>query len=65
MYTMEMISKKTICPRPGDLRGVLPPQLHEIRIISFLKVDVFAIVAAIVNVKESSKRKWRDVTGQN
>jgi hypothetical protein len=32
-----------------------PPQLHKVGVVSLLDKDIFPIVAAIVDVKESSK----------
>jgi hypothetical protein len=42
---------------------VLPPQFHEVGVVSFLDKDVFAVVAAIIDMKEGSVGEGWNVGG--
>ena len=42
---------------------MLPPQFHEVGVVSFLGKDIFAVVAAVVDVEESSVGEGWNVGG--
>ena len=47
----------------GVMSGIRPPQFQEVRIVSFLKEYVIAVVAAIVNMIEGSMGNGWDIRG--
>ena len=57
-----MILQKTISPCLGNWADVLPPQVHKIGKVSFLRKYILTIITAVVDVIKISVNEWRNVS---